>query len=135
MRSNMYSGSDWLKKDLKVDEMSEIGEAVGNLLGELYQGIYHIPKKALKRVDWSDPHFIRVILYGELATFDGCRLTHLVLMCHDRMIRCSVSGKGPNYLELYFHPRKARVGSMSERHPTIEDHIKILRKATDAESH
>ena len=123
-----HSGSDWLKDSLRIGEMSPLGEAVGDLLGELYQGIYHIESRALERVDWSNDLWISIVLPPAFATFDGCRLTHLVLLCHDRMIRCEIKGKSSwGHMEFMFHQRKGRDGQMHERHPTIEKAIEGLR--------
>ena len=122
-----HSGTDWLKASLKVGEMSLLGEAVGDLLGELYQGIYHLSTRTLERVDWSCDYHIAITVPPGFSTFDGCRLTHLVLLCHDRMIRCEIEGvSSSGYLKLRFHQRK-REGATHERHPSIEDAIQALR--------
>ena len=129
----IHAGSDWIKKDLRIlGEMSPLGEEVADLLGDLYQGIYHIDSKRLKAVNWSNNLWISIILpHNGFATFDFRRLTHLVLLCHDRLIRCEIKGKSPwGYMELMFHKRKGRTGNMFERHPTIEDAIKMYRGRT-----
>ncbi len=51
--ANVYAGSDWIKKSLKITKMSPIGEAVADLLGEVYQGIYHLETRSLRKVDWE----------------------------------------------------------------------------------
>ncbi len=123
----MHSGAEWLKASLEK-EMSPLGEAVANLLGRVFAGIYHLPSSSLKRVDWSDPYCIEFTFYGELATFDFSHLTALVVFGHDEMIRISIRGCGPGYIKMMFHQRSSRTGSMSERYPIIEDHIMELRK-------
>ena len=126
-----YAGNEWIKSSFKV-EMSPLGEAVADLLGVLYQGIYHIDSARLKKVDWSNDHHIAIVLPSNgFATVDFGRLTHLVILCHDRLIRCEIKGKSPwGYMELMFHARKSRTGKLSERHPTIEDAIKSYRAAS-----
>jgi len=127
----MYSGAEWIKRDLKK-EMSPLGEAVANLLGRVYLGIYHLPSQALSRVDWSSTYCIEYTHYGDLSTVDGINLTALVVFAHDKMIRVSIRGCGPGYLQMQFHQRDTRTGNMSERYPTIEDHVKFLRSCEDA---
>ncbi|MCK4817184.1 hypothetical protein KA005_15550 [bacterium] len=127
----MYSGAGWIKSSLKK-EMSPLGEDVANLLGRVFQGIYHLDTRALCRVDWTNDHWIQFIYYGDLATVDFDRLTALIVFAHDEMIRIDIEGCGPRYMKMMFHKRKARTGSMSERYPTIEDHIEILRRIEKA---
>lgn len=125
-----FSGSDWLKESLRVGDMSEIGEAVGDLLGDIYRGIYHINSSALEKVDWSDPYSIEIVLPPEFCTVDGNKLTELVVLCHDRMIRCSIQGISSwGHMKMRFHQRNKRSGMMHERYPTIEDVIKDIRDA------
>lgn len=126
--SSKYSGSDWLKYSLKIENMSPLGEAVGDLLGAIYRGIYHISSRALEKVDWTDTYHIAIILGPDLSTVDRNNLTELVVLCHDRMIRCSIEGVGPRYMRLRFHQRKVRTGCISERYPTIEQAIKDIRE-------
>jgi len=123
----MHSGASWIQKSLKK-EMSPLGEAVANLLGRVFSGIYHLQGATLDRVNWQDPYCVEYTHRGDLATFDFSHLTALVVFAHDEMIRVSIQGCGPGYMKLMFHQRDSRTGSVSERYPTIEDHIIILRK-------
>lgn len=123
-----YAGNEWIERNFKV-EMSPLGRKVADLLGDLFLGIYHLDNGALKRVDWSDNHHIQFILsYHELATTDWNELTKLVILCHDRLVRCSIQGCGPNRLRLLFYQRANRDGEYHERHPTIEQAIQDIRK-------
>jgi len=124
----MYSGAEWIKKSLRKD-MSPLGEAVANLLGRIYLGIYHLSSQALNRVNWSDTYCIEYTHYGDLSTVDFGNLTALVVFAHDKMIRVSIRGCGPGYLRMQFHQRNSRTGRLSERYPTIEDHIEKLRSS------
>lgn len=104
--SEKYAGSDWIKSNFKV-ELSSLGEAVADLLGDLFYGIYHLDSTALKKVDWANDHHIIFILgWKSLATTDFDELTRLVILCHDRCIRCEISPRAFHYLELIFHQRQ-----------------------------
>jgi len=122
----MYSGASWIKSSLKKD-MSPLGEAVANLLGRVFLGIYHLPSAALGRVKWDDEYYMEFIYDCDLATYDFDHLTALIVYAHDEMIRINIRGCGPRYLKMTFHQRKRRTGNISERYPTIEDHIAELR--------
>jgi hypothetical protein len=126
VRQIMYAGASWIRRSLKK-ETSPLGEAVANLLGRVFLGIYHLPIRSLEKVDWINPLWIEIILGQDLSTIDGCHLTALVVLAHDKMIRVSIEGVGPGYMRLRFHQRNTRTGSICEQCPTIEDHIKIIR--------
>lgn len=66
--------------------------------------------------------------YGSWATFDGSDLTRLVIRSHDHMIRTSIHPSGPGRLKFTMFKRHSRDGGVSERHPTIEDAIKSVRR-------
>lgn len=123
----MYSGARWIKNSLKK-EMSPLGEAVANLLGRVFRGIYHLNRSALDRVEWGEKNHIRFVYDRELSTVDFNELTMLVVFAHDEMIRVSIRGIGPSYMELLFHQRESRTGSLMDRCPTIEDHITQIRE-------
>ena len=116
-----YAGANWIKKDLKT-EMSALGETVADILGRVWYGIYHMSEKALRRVEWKNEMYMSVIIDEELATWDFCALTELVVLCHDRCVRMSVQGCGPHRTRLMFHAR-VREGDIALRHPTIEEAI------------
>lgn len=121
-----YSGADWLKSAKKV-EPSPLGERVADLLGQMFLGICHL-ERDLDDVDWTNPHYITIKLrFAHLATFDNDTLTRLVILCHDRALRCEIEGRGPQTLQLMFHQRQ-RDGQMYERHPTMEQAIAAHRE-------
>jgi hypothetical protein len=125
-RNRNYAGSDWIKANFKV-EMSLLGEVVADLLGDLFLGIYHLDPKVLRKVDWANDHHIILALgWRSLATYDNDELTRLVILCHDRAIRCEISARNYKYLELMFHRRK-RGRALYERHPTIEEAVEKIR--------
>ena len=127
----MYSGAGWIEQSFKV-KASPLGTAVANLLGRVALGIYHLRSAALERVDWTNKYCIEYIYYGDLSTFDFDNLTALVVFAHDEMIRVSIQGCGPGYMKMQFHQRTKRTGSISQRYPTIEDHIDGLRARENA---
>ena len=120
---NEYTGSDWLRKNKK--ELSPLGEKVGNLLGELCSGIYHMDKEAM-RADFSNKHMIRVCVRdSDFATYDSNKLTRLVFLCHERNVRVSIKGAAHGYLWLDF-VEVDRAGFFADRHPTLAESIQRL---------
>lgn len=67
------------------------------------------------------------VFAGTLATTDNDRLTRLVLLAHDRMIRVELAASSPGRVKLALHKRHHRDGCMSSRHPTIEEAMRIHR--------
>lgn len=122
----MHEGAGWIKKAFGV-EPSPLGEAVANLLGDAFYGIYHLNPTSLRKVEWADPTYVAVVIDRPLATFDFDELTRLVVLCHDRLIRMQVRAAAPRYLKLEFSQRKERHGDKFSRHPTIEDAIVGVR--------
>jgi hypothetical protein len=106
---------------------SDLGQEAANILGQVYQGIYHI-QDAVGRTDWSNPHHIEVTLNGELASWDFNHLTSLIVLCHDRAVRVAVEGTARRYLTLRFH-RRRRQGGTDERHPHLDEHAALIRAA------
>lgn len=102
-----YQGSGWLARQLdamKRPAPSPLGLLVGDILGEVYQGIYHVPNTALfhERTQWHNAHVVKVTVSGELANHDGPELTWLVLLAHAHGVRLAISGAAPGYLRLQF---------------------------------
>jgi hypothetical protein len=125
VNNQYYAGADWVAKVTK-QQMSELGKEVANLLGNLYAGIYHIQRPAIK-ADWTNNNWIEIVVRSDsFATYDLDLLTRLVVLCHDACLRCQLDARAPGYIRLMFHRRK-RAGSIFERHPSIEDAIKKIR--------
>ena len=93
------------------------------MLCDLYHGSHHLHGKLH---EWGAG--IRFnSTYNVMSTYDGDMLTRAVLLAHKRLIRFGIVPSGPGMLGLVFHKRKYRDGgNMWNRHPTIQDHIKIL---------
>lgn len=63
-----------------------------------------------------------------MATWDFDYLTRLVVLAHDRCIRVEFQSSGPGLIAVVCHKRHTREGDMALRHPTIEDHIALIRR-------
>lgn len=124
-----YAGADWLIS-LGV-EMSDLGVVVADVLGQVWRGIYHISGAVRsKKVDWSNPYYISVVIYGGLCSYDNQYLTELLILCYDNMLRLEVTPRAPKYLELAFYPRETRdpKACISKRLPTLEEMISTTRE-------
>jgi hypothetical protein len=126
---SQYSGADWIKSNiLDGGKMSPLGEAVANLLGDLFFGIYHLDSKALHRVDWANNHHIIFSLgWRCLSTYDYDELTVLVVLSHDRAIRVQIEAATHKFLRLMFHQRECGEDPSTQA-PTLEGHIARIRQ-------
>ena len=57
-------------------------------------------------------------------------MNHQVL-AHDNLLRVEINPRANRWLSLVFHKRRGRTGRIFERMPTMEDHIKSIRKRGD----
>lgn len=110
---------------------SEVGIRVAQLL-DAWDGLHHFEESLMKKVQWSNPLFIEMRLshhtsVGQLSTFDFDNLTRLVFLAHDHCIRVDINPCNGSYFTLQFHPRHVREGSMSQRHPTLEEAVEGWR--------
>lgn len=120
--------AEWLERQIN-GSISELGRRVALILGITWKGIYHLPPSAYfhKRTDWKNERHIRVCLPDYwLATWDFNHLTVLVTLAHNYCVRMQLSAAGKNHVFLDFYMRE-REGSMSARHPTIDQAIEDLR--------
>ena len=101
-------------------EPSALGARVAYIIGVAGGGIYNAPIN-VDKVNWQDEYTIKANWYGDMATWDFNQLTLLLCLCHHYCIRMSLRGSGPGYISMMFHQRKARDGSMSERHPEMDE--------------
>jgi hypothetical protein len=124
-----YAGSNWIISNIVKDKenISPLGIAVADFLGDMFYGIYHLDSKALQRVEWSNTHHIIFRLgWRCLSTIDFDELTILVVLSHDRNIRVSIDAATHRYLEFLFHQRERGNNTMDQM-PTLEDHIERVR--------
>jgi hypothetical protein len=89
----------------------------------LYNGEHHFPGQ-LKECGfgWSISH------YGDLSTFDFNTMTRLVFLAHDFCYRAEVSSSNPGRVRIAIWKREGREGSMTKRHPSIEQALADWRK-------
>jgi hypothetical protein len=102
-------------------------ERMQAVLAATFGGLHNAPRPIHKLHEGTPYEHWEVSTSQELATFDFNRLTALVVAAHDRCVRVSVVSSGPNMVKIVLFPRKGRGGSMSERHPTIEDALETIR--------
>jgi hypothetical protein len=126
-----FAGADWLESCGKT--LSPFGAEVADILGQVFQGIYHIDSEVLhKRCQWDNERYIEVVMPDStncgLSTYDFNNLTTLVVLCHDRCVRLSIYAAAPNRLRLMFHKREGRTGSINEKHPTLEEAVRGIRE-------
>lgn len=123
-----YAGADWIEGTLRC-QCSPLGRLVADVLGAAWAGIYHLRTSWLRRAAWSDPDVIDVYvgLGADLATFDGDRLTRIVILAHDLCVRVEIVAAGPRGLRLLFHRREPVAVRLAQRHPRLEDAIVRLR--------
>src|ERR1044072_4718821 len=102
-------------------------EEATKFFSEFYYGEHHIPKHQVHEFGhgWMVKH-----VRGDLATFDYNELTRLVIMAHDYCYRASISPLSKSTVQIAIWKRE-REGSMSERHPTLEQAIEKLRPKTE----
>jgi hypothetical protein len=119
LNKSQHAGAEWIVKALKT-EISPFGARVADLLGYAFDGIYHLEDKALAKVDWTSPSYIKFHLYakGGLATYDFGTLTKLVFLAHEFCVRLSIKPCNMQHVYLIFSPRQ-REGDFSQYHPTI----------------
>lgn len=63
---------------------------------------------------------------SSFSTFDGNKLTRLVLMAHEKCIRVDIQPDNNGIMEIAIWKRK-KDGAIDQRHPTIEEAIKSFR--------
>ena len=127
-----YQGAEWLRRNLEIvgaPAPSAFGLKVADILGQVWQGLYHLSESALfskkktkdvPRTDWSHKRFVEVVVHDELATWDYDTLTRLVVECHVRSVRLAVSGASTGYLRLTFHDR--REWEVPGEHRFVDNH-------------
>ena len=104
--------------------MNEKQQKCYRMLCDLVGGPHHIRHKITDTCE----HGIQTNISIDWATFDGCELTTLVVLAHDRGIRASLSPLNMQYMRLMLHVRQYRDGpTFYERHPTLEKQAAAIR--------
>lgn len=139
VKSQHFAGADWLRyyTDKKGITISPLGEAVANLLGDLFKGIYHIQDDVLRDLKiWQAVHYFSLVLYrgshsSGLDTYDGDDLTKLVFLAHHYAIRVEVHPHTFSHLRLCFSQRQ-RGGRFYEHCPTNEQALGKFHKLVES---
>ena len=126
-----YAGAEWIEENIRANGkpviMSSIGRKAADLLGELFEGIYHLDQKMLMKTDWSNNIWIKInIFYKTLSTIDFDALTTLVFLAHHLALRVTVEAGARNHLWITFHERK-RGGAFFENHPTLDQAVEKFK--------
>lgn len=107
-----------------IEELEPFEVRAERVLACVYRGIHHcdtIKKFPGEGGRWEVNHM------GQLSTFDFDCLTRLVISAHDNCVRATVLASGPRMVKIWIHDRKGREGQMSQRHPTMEQAIELIR--------
>lgn len=98
-----YAGAGWMLAQRNPPATSALGVKVLNILGQVYQGIYHIDDYVLNpKIHWNSPYSVGVVAYGPLSTFDFPLLTVLVLCCQRAEVSVSIDGSFKGYTKFVF---------------------------------
>lgn len=110
------------------ENVSPLGRVVAELLDREI-GLHNIIPDIRGKVDWTCDYMIAIPWpqHFSLATIDGDRLTRLVVLTHDLMLRMEIIPRHYRWLELRFWQRTKRDGRLMERIPTTEDHVASIR--------
>lgn len=136
-RAGTYAGAEWVEENIRAKGepvvMSSIGRKAADLLGELFEGIYHLNHKMLMKTDWSNNLWIKVsISYTTLSTVDFNKLTMLVFLAHHLALRVTVEAGARKHLWITFHERK-RGGTFFENHPTLDQAVEHFKSFVSLE--
>lgn len=114
---------------------SELGKDVDWFLDTMW-GLHNLNRTSLSKIDWENDTWICFTYNHYLSTFDGNDLTRLVVIAHQRMLRVSLKGVGPGYIQLMFHKRTTRTGNIYEKCPDILEHVnEIIKYHPDVMNH
>ena len=134
-----YAGSEWIKSMFpywykkQPMEMSELGEKVADLLGELFYGIYHLEDTPLTKVEWDNNHHITVSIDRSLSTYDNSDLTRLVLLCHLMRLRVEVRPANFSHIHLFFVNRSDNHEDRYKYHPSIDEAVQNFKSNVSIE--
>lgn len=126
------AGSSWLSFGGKK-KLSEFGVVVADILGEIFNGIYHI-SRSLKDADFTNDYYIKICIRDSLdfGTYDSDLLTQLVILAHTRNVKVSIKAAAHHYLWLEFI-KVTKQGFFRDNHPTIDDLLVKISKVRNSE--
>ncbi|MEL7494189.1 MAG: hypothetical protein AAGJ95_09535 [Cyanobacteria bacterium J06554_11] len=97
-----YAGAGWLQNTISK-QLPPLGIRVANVLGQVFQGIYHIDRYVLHdHIRWDSQLIVSVTVKSEFATFDASYLTMLVFACQHAGLEVSIYGSFKGFTKLMF---------------------------------
>lgn len=112
-----FSGANWLK----FDSMCPLAVKVANLLGQVYEGIYHLDSSWMQLQKLRSPASEYTIgLFGGMATHDHNTLTRLLLCCQAAGLNCVIKGSRKGSIRLVFR-EGGRIKPHIESIPAVFD--------------
>lgn len=96
-----------------------IDAKVNNFVSDVFGGSHRVAKLENKG------HYYLCVPHGTLSTFDDDKLTRIVVASHAYGLRAEISNHGMRGLKILLHNRKSRTGRMWERHPTMDEVVKV----------
>jgi len=120
---------------MKLMEAKVIEDKVERVIARAFGGVHNVPSWKRRQVCTTTGGLkISIPVGGSMATYDGDRLTRLVIAAHDECVRFEIIGGTPRYMTCWFHVREGRIGdSMWQRHPTMEVALAKIRKHYDVD--
>lgn len=116
-----YGAQRVLASDGSAPKLNEFHSKAFTILGLVANGIYNAPI-AWHLTHWRKSHVIIVWQWGDgFGTFDFDKMSMLWMLCHMARIRGYISAPsgGRKMLEIFLSQR-SHEGSMSQRHPSME---------------
>lgn len=111
----------------RPEQLTAFQAKVCDILGMVGGGIYNAPILH-EKTDWDYGYGgVSVLWRQSVATWDFNQLTILVLLCHEARIRCEISAGGAKLLRFSFWQR-TNEGSMSRRHPNLDEALEAFRR-------
>lgn len=111
--------------------VSEKGARCAEFVYHFYCGWHHFPHH-VEKIDWSGAFIEFTHRHDALCTFDGNKLTTLVLMAHDLGIRVEIE-PAMRYLRIVLHPRDIdTIAGGWAGHPTMETVLAKWRERNPA---
>lgn len=102
-------------------------ERLEAVLSDMFLDIHHAPKIHKFYVGSEFEHW-EINYGGDLSTWDFSALTRLVASAHKNCVGVSMLSSGPSLVKIRLYPRFKREGSITERHPTMEEHLILLER-------
>jgi len=119
---------DEIKLFSNGQKLSSLAKKSLMILSYTFGGIHHLDYNQRKKLRYADEHCFEYVTSDSFATWDSNKLTTLVVLAHELMVRLEIDSHSFRYLKIRFWERTCRKGSTYERHPSIDEVIKYWRK-------